>query len=148
MSTFDSARGPRTLDEYRGNLVVLVYEGRAHFRGNAALKRELEALERELGRVRVQAVGDVLEFASIPAARAMVRATIAGLSRTVGLDVWLDWDGVLARDPYQLEHGVPQVLLLDGEGRELLRFRGELDARDRARLIAEVRRNAQHVRAA
>lgn len=134
-----SSGGARRLASHRGRVLVLFWEDRDHNRGNAALKEELNRLASPAsGGLVVLAVGDVSTFDFGPA-RAMVRATIRALARAIGVEIWLDWKGALASPPFGLRRGQSNVMVLDREGRPVLRRHGELDASQRRELLEVVR---------
>ena len=145
--TFDfelesSSGGTRSLGDYRGRVVVLFWEDRAHQTQNLALKSELGRFASDAAMVRavaVVAVGDVSAFDFSPA-RAIVRSTVSVLAPAAGIEILLDWKGTLGRPPFSLEVGRSNVLLIDTEGREVERHVGVIERAERAALLETIQR--------
>lgn len=136
-----TAGGSRRLAEHRGKVVVLFWERRERQRDSAALKNELGAYARDpaLAReVAVVAVGDVSAYDFEPA-RTIVRAAISAIASAFGIEILLDWRAELARPPFSLRAGRSNVMVLDREGRPVLRRSGALGAAERRSLLDAVR---------
>lgn len=116
---------------------VIFYEPRERLEDNAALKSEL----RELARVHpdhleVLAVGDVADFDFAPA-RAIVRRVVGALARANDLEILFDWSAALSREPFSLQRGISNVLVVDGAG--LVSSRDHGPVREVAALVDRVR---------
>jgi len=126
---------PWPLRALRGRVVVLFWEAREHVDQNAELKQELESLVRDRARdVVLLGVGDVRAF-DLPVVRPIVRGVISAISESIGHEVLLDWHGTLERPPISLRRGQSNVLVLDREGRPVLRAAGPLSPAVRAEVI-------------
>lgn len=135
-----TAGGRRRLSSLRGRVAVLFWEDRERHRANAALKEELAALARDpalAGQLAIVPVGDLKAYDFTPA-RGVVRGAIATIARAIGVEILLDWQGALAAPPFSLTPGVPNVLVLDREGRPILRASGELAPASQRALLAQV----------
>lgn len=128
----------RPLRALRGRVVVLFWEAREHLEQNAALKRELESVVRDRAReVVLLGVGDVRAL-DLPVIRPIVRRAIADMARSIGHEILLDWRGALERPPLSLRRGRSNVLVLDHEGRPVLRRMGALSPAARAEVVETV----------
>ncbi|AKF10870.1 hypothetical protein [Sandaracinus amylolyticus] len=136
-----SSGGRRRLSEHRGRVVVVFWEDRDHLGDNRALKDALSAIaqDRELGReLSIVAIGDVNAFDFAPA-RNVVRAAIAAIARTIGVEILFDWQGAMTAAPFSFVRGESNVLVIDREGRALLRCTGALDPSQQRRVLDRVR---------
>lgn len=131
-----SSGGSRRLASLRGRVVVIFWEDRERHRANPGLKRALSTL-REPG-LCLLAVGDVKEYDFAPV-RAIVRVALSALARAIGVEILLDWRGALAAAPFSLVPGAPNVLVLDREGRPVLRAHGELSPAAEREVLETVR---------
>jgi len=133
--------GTRKLRELRGRVVVVFWEDRERQTQNLPLKRELGQLGADLAlrrAVSVMGIGDVSAFDFAPA-RTFVRTTIRIIAPMAGIELLLDWRGLLARPPFSLTVGRSNVLVIDAHGREALRRDGALDEAQRTEVIDAVR---------
>lgn len=129
---------PRPLRGLRGRVVVLFWEAREHLEQNAPLKRDLESVVRSHARdVVLLGVGDVRAL-DLPVIRPIVRRAIADIAESIGHEILLDWRGALERPPISLRRGRSNVLVLDREGRPVLRAAGPLSPAERADVVATV----------
>lgn len=129
----------RSLGTLRGRVVVLFWESREHLHDNAELKRELEAIAAERPEDLVLlGVGDVRAL-DLPLVRPIVRAAVAAIAETIGHEILLDWKGALERPPFEARRGQSNVLILDREGRLVVRDAGPLPPARRAALVQAVR---------
>jgi hypothetical protein len=128
---------PRALRELRGRVVVLFWEARDRLEDNAVLKRELEALARTTD-LALLGVGDVRSL-DVPGIRPFVRAAVTTVSRVIGREVLLDWRGALMAAPFHAVPGRSNVLVLDRDGRLVLRADGPLGPDARAQVAETVR---------
>ncbi|UJR85726.1 Hypothetical protein I5071_78060 [Sandaracinus amylolyticus] len=136
-----SAGGRRRLSAHRGRVVVVFWEDRDHLGDNRALKDALTAIshDRELGReLSIVAIGDVKAFDFVPA-RNVVRGAIAAIARTIGVEILFDWQGAMTAAPFGFVPGESNVLVLDRDGRPLVRGRGPLDLRQQRHVLDRVR---------
>lgn len=141
LSLESSTGGVRRLSDFRGAVVALFWERRDRTTHNTALKDALRQLAHEpanVGRLVVVAAGNVSEFDYFPA-RSFVRVAMAGISRALGIEVLLDWRGALAESPFDLAPNQSNLLVLDHEGRPVIRRHGVLDAAQRADVLNDVR---------
>ena len=131
----------RSLRALRGRVVVLFWEDRERQTQNAALKRELGRFAGDAAITRavsVVAVADLSAYDFVPA-RAISRATIGLIAPAVGIEILLDWRRTLASPPFSLTAGRSNVVVIDREGREVLRREGALGPTQRAEVIEAVR---------
>ena len=131
-----SSGGSRRLASLRGRVVVIFWEDRERHRANLALKRALSALDAP--GLCLIAVGDVKDYDFEPV-RAIVRVALSALARAIGVEILLDWRGTLAAAPFSLTPGAPNVLVIDPEGRPVLRARGELAPMAQREVLETVR---------
>jgi len=128
----------RSLRALRGRVVVLFWEAREHLEQNAALKRDLESMVRGHAQdVVLLGVGDVRAL-DLPVIRPIVRRAIADIAESIGHEILLDWRGALERPPISLRRGRSNVLVLDREGRPVLRAAGPLPEAARADVLSTV----------
>lgn len=127
----ESTRGGyRTLREARGRVVVLFFEDQDHTSLNMDFKRRLQQLiaQNSLGSVsRVYAVADIFDHRAM---QAVVRPFVVRAANQAGIDLLLDWDGVLRRPPFGLRSLSANVVLLDPQGRSVYRHYGRMTDAD------------------
>lgn len=114
------------------------YEPRERLEDNAALKRALREMSKDLPSLEVLAVGDVSSFDFDPA-RSIVRRVVRVLGARHDLEVLLDWRGALTAPPLSLTRGVSNVVLIDATGQVHLRREGVLRGAEIAAFCDEVR---------
>ncbi len=130
-ATLDSIRGgQRALhDERSRRVVVLFYEDRPHIEENEQLKGNLLQLIRQnhlddrVVAFGVANLGDLGD--SVP--HDMVRRMIRPLLDRWGVDILLDWDGVMRRPPFSFETNSANVAIVDRAGHIVFRHSGRMD---------------------
>lgn len=130
-ATLDSMRGGRcTLSAERGRrIVVLFYEDRPHIEDNEQLKGNLNrfiAGNQLAERVVVYGVANLGDLGDA-APRDLVRRMISPLLDRWGVEILLDWDGVMRRSPFSFETNSANVGIVDRQGRLVWRHTGALD---------------------
>jgi hypothetical protein len=116
-----------TLEAHRGRAVVVFYEAYRHVRDNEALKRACGRLvERDVhgDRLRVLGIANVAGLGALPV-RSFVRLAVQAAAAYYGIELWMDWDGALARAPYGLDGG-SNVMVLGPDGAVLFRASGPI----------------------
>jgi len=142
----ESAYGhPVELAETRGQPVILFFEDRDSLGLNQGLKDDLfqRGQEKDLLRsVRVVAVANLQPFNFFPA-RQIALAFVRDAQGKVNLPIWVDWQAVLSRAPWNLPPRSSSVVLLDAQGRVVFQRTGRLSQDERnqffdalARLLA------------
>jgi hypothetical protein len=129
-----TAGARRSLVDYRGRVVLLMYEDRDSQEQNAALKAEVRRRIREesLGRnLVVVPVADVRRYDYWPA-RSVVRAAVADQAKALGAEILLDWEGDIARR-YGFRTPGSNVALIGRVGELLYQGTGALAADERGR---------------
>jgi hypothetical protein len=148
-ATLDSIRGVRrSLHQERGRrLIVLFYEDRPHVEDNEQLKGELgrfitgNHLENRLVVIGVANLGDL----GNDAPRDLVRTMIRPLLDRWGVEILLDWDGVMRRAPFGFQSDATNIALVSTEGRIVYRHTGDMGREETTAFYRTLR---QHLRAA
>jgi peroxiredoxin len=112
----------RTLTEARGRLVILFYEDREHTPDNQELKQLLHRFIEDnglRGRITTYGVANVAGVEGV--VRDLARTAIRAVASQYGIQILLDWDGVLQRAPFSMPASGSTIAVLDREGR--LRYR-------------------------
>jgi hypothetical protein len=131
----------RNLRDVRGRVVVLWYEDREHTDTNYALKLELHQyivdnhLEDEMttyGIANVHGIDGMI--------RDMARSAIRTMASRYGIQILLDWDGVLQRAPFDCADGDANFVLVDRQGRIRYRHTGEMMGSNRTEMYRVLRR--------
>ncbi len=134
-----TAGGTRALAEHRGAPVVLFYEARDRTSDNAQLKQVLTQLDPAVrARLVVIAAGDMRAF-DLPGARPVARAAARAVAARHGFEILLDWKGVLAGPPFDLDARKSNVVVLDRRGSIVFRASGVLGPSEIARFFSVLR---------
>ncbi len=131
----------RNLRDLRGRVVILWYEDREHTDTNYALKLELHEflVDNQLtGEVTTYGVANVLGVDGV--IRDMARTAIRAMAQQYGIQILLDWDGVLQRAPFDCADHEANFLLVDREGRIRYRHVGEMMGSHRTEMYRVLRR--------
>lgn len=126
--------GRRSLVDYAGRVVLLMYEDRDSQEQNASLKAEIRQRIRQesLGRnLAVVPIADVRRYDYWPA-RSVVRRAVADQARALGTEILLDWNGEIARR-YGFRTPGSNVALIGRAGELLHQRTGALAADERRR---------------
>lgn len=129
----------RRLRDYRGRVVILIYEDRDSNQQNQALKRELAARARteDLARdVAVVPVADLSAYDFWPAS-GFARDAVLDIARQQGLEILIDWSGSMA-GAYRFRPSTSYVLVIGRDGRVLFRHAGSLPPRARMRFFSVI----------
>jgi len=128
-ASLDSMQGHRTLSDERGRrVVILFYEDRPHLEDNDALKGELRRflIDNALAdRVVTYGVANLADVGMVP--EMLVRSMIEPALERWGVDILLDWQGVMRRAPFSFSTNASNVAIIDREGRLAWRHIGPLD---------------------
>ena len=127
-ATLDSIRGgQRSLHDERGRrIVVLFYEDRPHIEDNESTKGTLNqfiANNHLENRVVVLGVANLGGLGN-DAPRDLVRRMIRPALDRWGVDILLDWDGVMRRPPFSFSSEAANVALVDTNGRIVWHYAG------------------------
>jgi len=131
LQTVQSTQG-RSLDfgALRGKAVVVFYEERDHVDDNVHLKESCGLLLEggSMGdRFEVLGVADV---AGLSFVRGIVRTAVKAVAARYGTELWLDFEGALREQPWDLGGAGSAVMVLDPTGRIVFRRKGALDPYD------------------
>lgn len=132
-----TAGARRSLGDYAGRVVLLMYEDRDSQEQNASLKAEVRRRIRQesLGRsLAVVPIADVGRYDYWPA-RSVVRAAVADQAKALGTEILLDWNGDVARR-YGFRTPGSNVALIGRAGELLYQRTGALAADERRRFHA------------
>jgi hypothetical protein len=115
--------GSRRLEDERGRAVVVFYEAHGHTRDNEALKRACgRRMEQSGGLLRVIGVANLRGLGRV---RPLVRAAVRRVAEHYGVELWMDFDGLLQRPPLSLGDESSVAVLAPG-GEVLFRADGPL----------------------
>ena len=131
----------RNLRDLRGRVVVIWYEDREHTDTNHALKLELHQyiVDNHLeGQVTNYGVANVRGIDGV--VRDMARTAIRAMASQYGIQILLDWEGVLQAAPFDCADHEANFLLVDREGRVRYRHVGELMGAHRSEMYRMLRR--------
>jgi predicted transcriptional regulator len=131
----------RTIGEARGRVIALFFEDREHTEDNRALKLTLHqyiADNHLEDRMRIYAVADVHAIPGV--FRDVARAAIRAIAGEYGIQILLDWDGVLLAAPFRMSAAAANVALLDREGRIAWRHAGALGETETTDFFRALRR--------
>lgn len=112
----------RTLTEARGRLVILFYEDREHTPDNQELKQLLHRFIEDnglRGRITTYGIANVTGVDGV--LRDLARTAIRAVASQYGIQILLDWDGVMQGAPFSMPASGSTIAVLDREGR--LRYR-------------------------
>ena len=127
----------RTLSDYAGKVVVLIYEDRDSATQNTELKRELAARAQtspKAKQVRLLPVADLHAYDFWPA-RGFARKAVVDAAGKAGVEILMDWQGSAAR-VLRLVPRQSQVLLFDAGGSLVFRGAGALTTDERSKFFA------------
>lgn len=131
----------RNLRDLRGRIVVIWYEDREHTETNYALKLELHQfvvdnhLEHDLTTYGVANVAGVDGMV-----RDLARSAIRAMADRYGIQILLDWDGVLQRAPFDCADHEANFVLVDRQGRIRYHHTGEMMGSHRTEMYRVLRR--------
>jgi hypothetical protein len=136
----EGTSGPtRRLRDYRGRVVILIYEDRDSNQQNNDLKRELadRARAQDLTRdVAVVPVANLSGFDFWPAS-GFARDAVVDIAREQGMEILMDWTNAMAGS-YRFRRATSYVMVLSRSGRVLFRHAGALPPRERMRFFSVV----------
>lgn len=126
----------RTLADYAGKVVVLIYEDRDSASQNVVLKRELAARAHsaQAQDVRLLPVADLHSFDFWPA-RGFARKAVVEAAGKAGVEILMDWQGSAAR-VLNLVPKQSQVLIFNASGSVVFRGAGSLTDAERTQFFA------------
>lgn len=122
----------RTMGAVRGRVVIVFYEDRDHTELNRDLKEQLHrfVIDNHLQpQVTTYAVANVHGIDGV--IRDMARTAIRAVASQYGIQILLDWDGVLQRAPWSMSGSDANVALVDRQGRIRWRHAGAVGEAER-----------------
>lgn len=137
----ETSGATRTVSEARGRIIALFFEDREHTEDNHALKLTLHQYIVDNGlsdRMRIYAVADVHAIPDV--VRDVARTAIRAIASEYGIQILLDWDGVLLAPPFSMAAGAANVALLDREGRIAWRHAGAFGEAETSDFFRALRR--------
>lgn len=129
----------RRLRDYRGRVVILIYEDRDSNQQNDALKRELadRARAQDLTRdVAVVPVANLSSYSFWPAS-GFARDAVVDIARQQNMEILIDWSNAMS-GAYRFRPATSYVMVLSREGRVLFRYAGPLPSRERMRFFSVI----------
>jgi predicted transcriptional regulator len=132
----------RTMSAVRGRVVVLFYEDREHTETNREFKlllhryildNHLEAQTTTYAVANVGSIGDGV-------VRDLARTAIRAVASQYGIQILLDWDGILQAAPFSLRDRDANLALVDRQGRIRWRHAGPVADAQRRSFFAMLRR--------
>ncbi len=142
-ATLDSMRGgQRSLAAERGRRVIVVfYEDRPHLEDNDVFKGELRRFftDNHLDdRAVIYGVANLGDVGMVP--ESLVRGMIRPLLDRWGVDILLDWRGMMRAAPFSFQTDASNVAIIDRDGRIVWRHIGVIDAEQRRDFYRTLRR--------
>jgi hypothetical protein len=137
----ETSGATRRVSDAAGRVVVVFYENREHTEDNRELKLTLHRyivdnhLEEQL---RIYAVADVHAIPHM--VRDVARTAIRAIAAEYGIQILLDWDGVLLAAPFHMSETAANVALLDRSGRIAWRHTGAFGEADQTAFFRALRR--------
>ena len=129
----------RRLRDYRGRVVILIYEDRDSNQQNNELKRELaeRARSQDLSRdVAVVPVANLSSYSFWPAS-GFARDAVIDIAREQRMEILIDWSSSMS-GAYRFRPSTSYVMVLDRDGRVLFRHAGMLPPRARMRFFSVI----------
>lgn len=129
----------RRLRDYRGRVVILIYEDRDSNQQNNELKRELaeRARAQDLSRdVAVVPVANLSSYSFWPAS-GFARDAVIDIAREQGMEILIDWSSTMS-GAYRFRPSTSYVMVLGRDGRVLFRHAGMLPPRARMRFFSVI----------
>ena len=132
----------RTMSSVRGRVVVIFYEDRAHTDLNRDFKMNLyrfvqdNALAPQMTTYAVANTGGVQDGVI----RDMARTAIRAIAARYGIQILLDWEGLLQRAPFSFRDAAANVALVDRQGRIRWQHAGAIGETERRSFYATLRR--------
>lgn len=130
------------LASFRGKPSLVFYEDRDSAALNQHLKDKLFAEGKKRGllsRVNLVPVAYLEPFDFFPA-RGFALSAVRDMSKKIGVDIFVDFNGALAASPLKLPTSNSTVVLLDHEGRVLYRRSGRHSEAEISSLLGMVER--------
>jgi len=124
-----------------GKPIVMFYEDRNSTEMNQALKTELFRRGNKEGLLKsasVVAIADLEGFNWVPA-RQFALAAVKKAETDAHIPVYVDWSGVMRKDPWNFSSGTSTVALLDKRGTLVTTFQGTLSEKDTAQFFGHLR---------
>ncbi len=129
----------RRLRDYRGRVVILIYEDRDSNQQNDTLKRELADHARAQDLTRDVAVVPVANLSSYDfwPASGFARDAVVDIARQQGMEILIDWRNTMS-GAYRFRPSTSYVMVLSRDGRVLFRHAGALQSRERMRFFTVI----------
>jgi predicted transcriptional regulator len=131
----------RTMAAVRGRVVILFYEDREHTELNRDFKENLHRfiLDNQLQpQTTTYAIANTGGIAD-GVIRDMARTAIRAFAGQYGIQILLDWDGVLQRAPFSMAPADANVALCDRQGRIRWRHTGAIGETERRSFFRTLR---------
>ncbi|MBK7862646.1 MAG: hypothetical protein IPJ65_29370 [Archangiaceae bacterium] len=128
----------RLSDLFRSRPTVLFYEDKDTNQLNQPLKDTLYALGKArslLDAASVVAIANVQGFDWFPARNFVVTA-VKKTEVSIGVPVYLDWDGTMTKKPWSLNPKNATVMVLDPKGAVQFSYQGKLTEQKTAEVLA------------
>ncbi|MEZ4406062.1 MAG: hypothetical protein R3A52_06270 [Polyangiales bacterium] len=129
----------RRLSDYRGRVVILMYEDRDSNQQNDTLKRELSERARAQDLSSTVAVVPVANLSGYDfwPARGYARDAVVDIARQQGIEILIDWSGAMASS-YRFRPSTSYVMVLSRDGRVMYRHAGPMSPHHRLRFFNAV----------
>lgn len=131
----------RNLRDLRGRVVIIWYEDRDHTDTNRALKLELHEyiVDNHLsGDITTYGVANVMGVDGM--IRDLARTAIRAMAQQYGIQILLDWNGLLQQAPFSCADHEANFMLVDRQGRIRYRHTGEMMGANRTEMYRVLRR--------
>lgn len=131
----------RNLRDLRGRVVIVWYEDREHTDTNYALKLELHEFIVDNHLTNDITTYGVANLAGVDGViRDLARTAIRAMAQRYGIQILLDWEGLLAQAPFSCADHDANFVLVDRQGRIRYRHTGEMMGANRTEMYRVLRR--------
>lgn len=142
-ATLESSLTGRTrqLSQSRGKIIVAFYEDKEHTSTNEDVKGLLVRLiaDNHLEtKMELMAIANPEGFTA-DAVRPLVRAGLKEASKRIGMDILVDWQQQLLKEPFRLSNGASNVFMMDQNGAIVFKQIGRLEGHRRSEMFRKIR---------